>query len=328
MGLTFLSKETSIVLLGGLYAFLALTPELGARLRDLAVALALMALVVAPFPLSLMLAGRTGTGESYLTWQLFRRPNHDWLFYPQTVPEVIGPLVLLAAAHGAVAAAPRGLVAGAAAPVLDRRAGRLLPALARQGLPVPAPDRAGDRRARRPRPERALGLAPRARRARHRHRGPEPADPGLDPDRGLRTRARRWPGRAGSRVGARPGRWIDANVPAGATLMTIGPSMANLVQLLRPPPRVRAIGQPQPAEPEPVVRAARQPRPGAARQRDPVRRLGRLLGAAARPKFSRRLLRYAARYDGRVVHSELLPARGSTGLTARRPAIVVFEVRP
>ena len=38
--------------------------------------------MIAPFPLSLMLAGRTGTGESYLTWQLFRRPNHDWLFYP------------------------------------------------------------------------------------------------------------------------------------------------------------------------------------------------------------------------------------------------------
>ena len=45
-------------------------------------------------------AGRTGTGESYLTWQLFRRPNHDWLFYPTTVPEAIGPLVLLAAGLG------------------------------------------------------------------------------------------------------------------------------------------------------------------------------------------------------------------------------------
>ena len=100
MGLTFLSKETSIVLLGAIYAFLALTPELRVRLRDLAVSLAVMALVIAPFPLSLMLAGRTGTGESYLTWQLFRRPNHDWLFYPTTVPEAIGPLVVLAAVVG------------------------------------------------------------------------------------------------------------------------------------------------------------------------------------------------------------------------------------
>ena len=57
-----------------------------------------MALVIAPFPLSLMVAGHTGTGESYLTWQLFRRPNHDWLFYPSTVPEAVGPLVIVAAA--------------------------------------------------------------------------------------------------------------------------------------------------------------------------------------------------------------------------------------
>ena len=100
MGLTFLSKETSIVLLGAIYAFLALTPQLRVRIRDLAVSMGLMGLVIAPFPLTLMLAGRTGTGESYLTWQLFRRPNHDWLFYPTTVPEAVGPLVLLAAGLG------------------------------------------------------------------------------------------------------------------------------------------------------------------------------------------------------------------------------------
>jgi predicted membrane-bound mannosyltransferase len=96
MGLTFLSKETSIVLLCAIYAFLALTPELRVRLRDLGIALGAMAVVIAPFPLSLMVAGHTGTGESYLTWQLFRRPNHDWLFYPSTVPEAVGPLVIVA----------------------------------------------------------------------------------------------------------------------------------------------------------------------------------------------------------------------------------------
>ena len=39
MGLTFLAKETSIVLLFAIYAFLALTPELRVRLRDLAISL-------------------------------------------------------------------------------------------------------------------------------------------------------------------------------------------------------------------------------------------------------------------------------------------------
>ena len=35
LGLTVLSKETSIVLLGGVYAFFALTPEIRLRLRDI-----------------------------------------------------------------------------------------------------------------------------------------------------------------------------------------------------------------------------------------------------------------------------------------------------
>ena len=61
-----------------------------------------MIAVVAPFPLSLAVAGHTGTGESYLTWQLFRRPNHDWLFYPANVTEMLGPLVLAAAVVGLV----------------------------------------------------------------------------------------------------------------------------------------------------------------------------------------------------------------------------------
>jgi 4-amino-4-deoxy-L-arabinose transferase-like glycosyltransferase len=61
-----------------------------------------MIAVVAPFPLSLAVAGHTGTGESYLTWQLFRRPNHDWLFYPANVTEMLGPLVLAAAVIGLV----------------------------------------------------------------------------------------------------------------------------------------------------------------------------------------------------------------------------------
>ena len=65
MGLAFLSKETSIVLLCAVYAFFALSPELRVRLKDLAIALGVMAVVIAPFPLSLMVAGHTGTGESY-----------------------------------------------------------------------------------------------------------------------------------------------------------------------------------------------------------------------------------------------------------------------
>src|SRR5512140_2837759 len=102
MGLTFLSKETSLILLGAIYAFLALAPELHVRVRELIIAPILMALVVAPFPISLLLAGGTHTGQQYLVWQLFRRPNHTPTFYLETVPVAIGLLVIAAAAIGLV----------------------------------------------------------------------------------------------------------------------------------------------------------------------------------------------------------------------------------
>ena len=53
--------------------------------------------------MSLRLAGVTRTGENYLAWQMFRRPNHDWLFYPSTVPQAMGWVVVALAVFGLVA---------------------------------------------------------------------------------------------------------------------------------------------------------------------------------------------------------------------------------
>jgi hypothetical protein len=326
MGLTFLSKETSIVLVGGLYAFLALTPELGARLRELAVALALMALVVAPFPLSLMLAGRTGTGESYLTWQLFRRPNHDWLFYPQTVPEVIGPLVLLAAGMGLWLLRREGswrerlLLCWIAVPLAFfqlwpvKGFQYLLPAA--PAIAVLAGRALSARWASRP----LLGVLATA------TVGLSLLIPAWNRIEGS-VEGAPLAGEGGLPGGREAGLWIDANVPAGATLMTIGPSMANLVSYYG---RRHAYGlsvSPNPLNRNPSYEPLVNP-DQALRDNEIQYVVWDGFSASRSPKFSRSLLRYAARYDGRVVHSELLPARGSTGLTARRPAIVVFEVRP
>ncbi|MGH2626204.1 MAG: ArnT family glycosyltransferase, partial [Anaerolineales bacterium] len=99
MGLVFLSKETGLIMLAAVYTFLALSPRLHVRLRDLAISLGVFALVIAPYPLTLALAGGEGAGrtQQYLVWQLSRRPNHDWAFYPEVVGPSIG-LALLAAA--------------------------------------------------------------------------------------------------------------------------------------------------------------------------------------------------------------------------------------
>ena len=327
MGLTVLSKETSIVLLGAVYAFLALTPELRVRLRDIAVSLAVMALVIAPFPLSLMLAGRSGTGESYLTWQLFRRPNHGWLFYPATVPEAVGPLVLLAAAAGLWLLRREAswretlLLSWIAVPVVFFS---LWPVKGFQYLLPIAP---------------ALAVLA----ARALCRPPMPAAPGL---RSLgiatvalsllvptleRVRGARpdtyLAGSGGLPGGRETGAWIDAHVPQGATFMTIGPSMANLVQYYG---RRKAYGlsvSPNPLNRNPSYEALVNP-DRAIRDSELQYVVWDTFSAARSARFSEKLLGYAERYDGRVVHTEVLPARTALGERSDRPAIVVFAVRP
>jgi Dolichyl-phosphate-mannose-protein mannosyltransferase len=327
MGLTFLSKETSIVLLGAVYAFLALTPELRVRLRDLAISLGAMALVVAPFPLTLMLAGRQGTGESYLTWQLFRRPNHDWLFYPATVPEAVGPLVVLAAAVGLWLLRREAswretlLVSWIAVPVVFFS---LWPVKGFQYLLPIAPPLAvlaGRALSRLPRPAgrgaRSLGVAivalsllvPTWQRVQ-----------GARPDTFLA-------GSGGLPGGREAGKWIDENVPEGSAFMTIGPSMANLVRYYG---RREAYGlsvSPNPLNRNPSYEPLINP-DRAIRDSEVQYVVWDTFSAARSEGFSERLLEYVDRYDGRVVHTEVLPARTALGESADRPAIVVFGVRP
>ena len=320
MGLTFLSKETSIVLLCAVYAFLALSPELRVRLRDLAIAAGVMALVIAPFPLSLMVAGRTGTGESYLTWQLFRRPNHDWLFYPSVVPEAVGPLVIAAAVatlwmyRRRASWRERLLVCWVVVPVVFFE---LWPVKGYQYLlPIAAP---------------LAVLAGRALSRRH----ALPAVAIVSTTLLIATVARidvpddgsALAGSGGLPAGREAGEWIDANVPEGSTFMTIGPSMANLIQFYG---HRRAYGlsvSPNPLNRNPSYEPL--PNPDQALRDNQVQYVvWDTFSAGRSPGFSRRLLRYAESYNGRAVHVEALPAATSSGRTAERPAIVVYEVRP
>lgn len=320
MGLTFLAKETSIVLLFAIYAFLALTPELRVRLRDLAISLGAMAVVIAPFPLSLLLAGRVGTGESYLTWQLFRRPNHDWLFYFANVPEMVGPLVLAAAVAGLVllrktASWPeRLLLCWIAVPVAFFQ---LWPVKGFQYLlPIAVP------------------LAILAARLLVRRRAwpalalvclsllvPTIAQLAATEQRSMLA------GAGGLPAGREAGDWIRSNVPEGATFMTIGPSMANLVQFYG---RRKAYGlsvSPNPLNRNPSYEPLPNP-DQALRDSDVQYIVWDTFSASRAPGFSRRLLGYAERYGGRAVHVENLPLRTPAGHSATKPAIVVYEVRP
>ena len=109
--------------------------------------------------------------------------------------------------------------------------------------------------------------------------------------------------------------------------MTIGPSMANILQFYG---HRRAFGlsvSPNPLHRNPAYQPIRNP--------DFDLRTGEIqyviwdaYSASRSTFFSAKILRYAERYDGRVVHVESVPLRSAAGEVISTPVIVVYEVRP
>ena len=110
-------------------------------------------------------------------------------------------------------------------------------------------------------------------------------------------------GSGGVPGGREAGRWIEENVPEGASFMTIGPSMANIVQFYGHRKAYGLSVSPNPLHRNPSYEPLINP--------DRVLRDNELhylvwdsFSAARSPFFARRLKRYADRYNGRVVHTE------------------------
>ena len=341
MGLTFLSKETSIILLGAIYAFLALAQDLRVRVRDLIIAPILMALVIAPFPISLALAGGSSTGRSYLIWQLFRRPNHEPGFYLQTVPPAIGILVIVAALLGLL--------------VLWRHnswreklllSWILVPAIFFQIWPVkgfqyllpiavPLAVLAG----------RLLG---------HSWSGAQRPHDNLVTGRVAIPPAISWvtaavvvvslvfaswqriqpqpssellAGTGGVPGGRETGAWIRANVPAYAQFMTIGASMANIIQFYSAHKAYGLAISPNPLHRNPSYEPIINP--------DNQIRTSELqyvvwdsFSAARSQFFSDKLMSYVNKYNGVAIHTELITFPDANGKLVSKPIIIVYEVRP
>lgn len=336
MGMTFLAKESGIVLIGSMYAFMALTPEVRFPPRVLARAAGVMAAFMAAFPISLAIAGATSTGGNFLAWQLFRRPNHDLFFYPTEVTMAIGPLVVIAALFGLWRVRHHFnwreilLVSWIAVPVVFFEiwavkgfqyllpVAPVLAVLAARGL-VSSPRRptvSGWRMQRAPLITVAVTavvalslLIPTLQR--------------ITPSESGEFLA----GSGGVPGGRETGNWIGENVPEGARIMTIGPSMANILQYYG---RRQANGlsvSPNPLNRNPVYEPLDNP--------DELIRNNELqyvvwdaFSASRSQFFSDRLRRYAERYHGRVVHDETVPATTASGEQTTKPIIRVWEVRP
>jgi 4-amino-4-deoxy-L-arabinose transferase-like glycosyltransferase len=333
MGLAFLGKETSILMVGAAYAFFALSPEVGARVKDLALALGVMVAVVLAYPLSLHLAGRSKSGENYLAYQLFRRPNHDWTFYPATVPVAMGIGVVIVAVVGLwllrreTSWRETLLLCWIAVPALFFQ---LYPVKGFQYLLPTAPAVAllAGRTLGRWAPGWRIGpvagrLVPLA------------LVVVLAASLAVPSWTRTHPSVSGSFLagsggvpgGREVGRWIRRNVPEGAQFLTVGPSMANIVQFYG---HRRAYGLS--VGTNPLRRnPAYDPLPNpdlSIRANDVQYVVWDAFSASRSTFFSNKLLDYVRRYNGRAVRTESLLVKTDSGKRVRKPLIVVYSVRP
>ena len=134
-------------------------------------------------------------------------------------------------------------------------------------------------------------------------------------------------GSGGVPGGRETGRWIDDHTPLNAKILTIGPSMANIIAYYGHREGFGISVSPNPLNRNPAYKALNNP--------DKLIRLNELSTSSGTPsrragrRSSRiRLLRYADRYHGRTVYSVTIPVKTADGHTTRKPIITVYEVRP
>lgn len=322
LGLSMLCKESAIVITGAIYAFLALTPRVRRPVLGTAAALVMTFAMFAIHPVSVAISGHKSTAKSYLVWQLVRGSNHEMWFYFWVVPVAIGPLVLIAAYLGVRWRQREGdeswrevlLVCWALVPFVAftlwpvKGFQYLLPAapalliLAGRGL-VGVADRTHGPRWRRwlvagivvlsvlaptavavSRPSMVSGLA----------------------------------GTSGTPGGREAGTWIDQHTPAGSVFLTVGPSMANLVEYYG---HRRAYGlsvSPNPLHRNPSYEPI--PNPDLALRSGQMQYVVWDVWSAGRSShFAGQAQALARRYHGRVVHTEY---------SNDRPVVIIYAVRP
>ncbi|MCW3842515.1 glycosyltransferase family 39 protein [Micromonospora yasonensis] len=344
LGVTMLTKETSVVMAGGVYAFLALTPMVRRPVRLSVLAVAAMLAVFLTHPVSQALAGRSQTGKSYLVWQLFRRPNHSMGFYAETVPAAMGLLVVAAAVGGlwwlrrhrswretlllSWIAAPvvffqlwpvKGFqyLLPAAAPVA------VLAARALTGMPVPERIRRLLRRADRPRDAGATRAVRAALVA-------VVALSLLVPSWNAVNRADNatfLAGSGGVPGGREAGRWLAANTPKGSVVLTLGPSMANIIQYYGHRRSYGLSVSPNPLRRNPAYEPL--PNPDRWLRNNELQYVVWDSFSAGRSAFfAERLMVLTRRYHGRVVHTEYVDGTDRTGARVPVPVIIIYEVRP
>jgi len=332
MGLTFLTKETGVVLVAAVWAFLVLTPTIRVRTRQLAIAIAVLIGLMALYPLSTALAGTSKTGTSFLTWQLLRRPNHGALFYANAVPLALGVLVIGAALGNVFLRRERTwretlLVLWVLVPVgffefWPVKGYQYLlpiaPAVAVLAARILARLRV-DGRIRRGRVSvpwvvitAGLAIAFSASLVVSTMHAIEPSSSGTY-----------LAGSGGVPGGREAGRWVDAHIPENAQLLALGPSMANIIEYYGDRKVFGLSVSTNPLHRNPVYEPIANP-DLRIRRGDLQYLVWDSYSANRSPTFAAKLMSFAAKYHGHLVHQETV----KTGSTAPRRVIAIYAVRP
>jgi hypothetical protein len=134
-------------------------------------------------------------------------------------------------------------------------------------------------------------------------------------------------GAGGTPGGREIGAWIRTQTPEGAVFLTIGPSMANIVQFYGHRKAYGLSVSPNPLHRnpsyEPIVNTDSTIRHG-----DAQYLVYDAFSASRSTMFSASLQRYVAKYHGREVHAESMPVTMADGSVRPEKIIVIYEVQP
>lgn len=341
-GLTFLAKETAILVLPVAGAFILMTPRVVLGWRRVAIALGLLVVSVSPYPISILVSGASDTARSFLVWQLLRRPNHSFTFYAELLPGTLGPVLLVLAIVGIVIAVRRAswqdrlLLSWVLVPLIFYQlwpvkgyqyllpivpAVLLLAVRAIAGMAADVATRlevAGQPRVAVLRAATggilsAILLASVA----------FPAFAAL----GLGGAAGSLAGTGGLPGGREAGQWIDDHVPEGADFMTIGPTLSNLIQFYGHRHSRGLSVSANPLHRNPAYDPIENPDSEIRTLR--IQYLAWDIWSSSRSKFFERvLMRYVAKYHGELIYEQHATVRRADGTQGVETVVKVYEVRP
>jgi len=343
-GLTFLAKETAILILLVVGAFVLMTPEVRLGTRRLLLAFGAFLIAIAPYPISIAVSGASGTAKNFLIWQLLRRPNHTFTFYAEILPSALGIGLLVLSIIGIVIALQRAtwqdrlLLAWILVPLVFYQ---VWPVKGYQYLLpiVPALIVLSAR---------AIGLFSDAL-ARYRVRRPYLGDRAVAATRhggtalalvlilpmaftsftslGTQGAVGSLAGTGGLPGGREAGAWISQNVPKGGAFMTIGPTLSNLIQFYGHRRSQGLSVSPNPLDRNPAYDPIINPDNSIRTLR--IQYLSWDIWSASRsPFFEKLLMKYVDKYHGRLVYEQVEDTRNTDGSVSRRPVIRIYEVRP